>query len=209
MATINGRACVVDGKPVDKAFSNGKQVYGRNMISDSGLESGNVPSVTWGSSAIGNVIVSNGGSTCPTPFGNYMLKIESNDTSAVLDQSIIYPLANVVVIKAGETWTYVYYYASAGSAAGQASDYLLSGGNSNPIFALSMGHGNRITTGGRTTWHRFTAKFTATTDVTVTHLRFGFIKTNVSGHGWLCIDNIKLEKCSVATPWTPAPEDVM
>ncbi|GAV18156.1 hypothetical protein ACI3P6_16435 [Lacticaseibacillus paracasei] len=32
MPTINGRACVVDGTPVDKVFSNGKQVYGRNLV---------------------------------------------------------------------------------------------------------------------------------------------------------------------------------
>lgn len=30
MPTINGKVCVVDGVAVDKAFSNGKQVYGRN-----------------------------------------------------------------------------------------------------------------------------------------------------------------------------------
>lgn len=31
MPTINGRACVVNGTPVEKVFSNGKQVYGRNL----------------------------------------------------------------------------------------------------------------------------------------------------------------------------------
>lgn len=30
MPTINGRVCVVNGMAVDKVFSNGKQVYGRN-----------------------------------------------------------------------------------------------------------------------------------------------------------------------------------
>lgn len=32
MSTINGRACVVDGMPVDKVMSNGRQVYGRNLL---------------------------------------------------------------------------------------------------------------------------------------------------------------------------------
>ena len=32
MPTINGRACVVNGTPVDKVFSDGRQVYGRNLI---------------------------------------------------------------------------------------------------------------------------------------------------------------------------------
>lgn len=38
MPTINGRACVVDGKPVDKVYSNGRQIYGRNLILDSAKE---------------------------------------------------------------------------------------------------------------------------------------------------------------------------
>ena len=178
-----------------------------NMLTDSGFESGNVPSVTWGPSAIGTIAASSGGATLPIPFGNYMLKIDSNDTSTVLDQFVSYPLANAVLIKSGETWTYSYYYASAGAAAGQASDYLLNGGNANPIFGLSMGHGNRITTGGQTAWHRFTATFTATADMTVTHLRFGFVKIAASGHGWICIDNIKLEQEPTASPWSPNPAD--
>lgn len=32
MPTINGRACVVNGVPVDKVFSDGRQVYGRNLV---------------------------------------------------------------------------------------------------------------------------------------------------------------------------------
>ena len=32
MAIINGRALVKDGKAVDKVFSNGVQVYGRNLL---------------------------------------------------------------------------------------------------------------------------------------------------------------------------------
>ena len=177
-----------------------------NMLTDSGFESGNVPSVTWGQSAIGTIAASSGGATLPLPFGNYMLKIDSNDTSTVLDQFVSYPLANTVLIKSGETWTYSYYYASAGAATGAASDYLLSGGNANPIFGLSMGHGNRITTGGQTTWNRFTATFTANVDVTVTHLRFGFVKSGTN-HGWICIDNIKLEQEPTVSPWSPNPAD--
>lgn len=196
------------GESVPRDLDNKDNVpyYGDNFIDDSGFESGKIKDIAWGSAATGTVAVSNGGSTYPIPFGNYMLKIESDDNSTVLDQSIFYSLANAVVIKAGETWTYSYYYASAGSASGQASDYLLSGGNSNHIFALSMGHGNRITTGGQNTWHRFTATFTANADVTVTHLRFGFVKLGTN-HGWLCIDNIKLEKNSSATPWSPSLKD--
>lgn len=36
MTTINGKACVVNGTPVDKVFSNGRQVYGRNLLTGTG-----------------------------------------------------------------------------------------------------------------------------------------------------------------------------
>ena len=32
MATINGKALVKDGKPLDGAYSNGQLVYGRNLL---------------------------------------------------------------------------------------------------------------------------------------------------------------------------------
>lgn len=32
MPTINGKVCVVNGTPVDKVFSNGRQIYGRNLL---------------------------------------------------------------------------------------------------------------------------------------------------------------------------------
>ena len=47
MSTINGRACVIDGKAVDKVYSNGKIVYGRNLLIGSGI-SQTVPAQSWG-----------------------------------------------------------------------------------------------------------------------------------------------------------------
>ena len=35
MATINGKALVRDGKPLDRVYSNGKLVYGRNLLLNS------------------------------------------------------------------------------------------------------------------------------------------------------------------------------
>jgi len=35
MTTINGRACVVNGVAVDNVFSDGRQVYGRNLLLNS------------------------------------------------------------------------------------------------------------------------------------------------------------------------------
>jgi len=36
MSTINGKACVANGTPVDKVFSDGRQVYGRNLLTGTG-----------------------------------------------------------------------------------------------------------------------------------------------------------------------------
>ncbi|WP_240031051.1 distal tail protein Dit, partial [Lacticaseibacillus paracasei] len=181
-----------------------------NMLTDSGFESGKTPSgIVWGTSGDDSRIakVVSATPTFPTPFGNYMLRIEnqSSDSSISSDQYIVFPLANPVMIKAGETWTYSYKYATAGSAVGQASDYLTTSDLS-PIFGLSMGHESRETSGVQTTWHGFAKTWTADKDVIVTHSRFGFVKAYAGG-GWICIDNIKLEKNTTASPWSPNPAD--
>lgn len=181
-----------------------------NMLTDSGFESGKTPSgIVWGTSSDDDrtAEVNPAMPSYPTPFGTYMLRIEnqSSDSSIDPDQYIVFPLPTPVTIKAGETWTYSYKYAAAGSATGQASDYLTTNGLS-PIWGLSMGHGNRDTDGGQDTWHQFSATMTADSDITVTNYRFGFVKTYAGG-GWICIDNIKLEKNNTASPWSPNPAD--
>nr|DAL97557.1 MAG TPA: distal tail protein [Caudoviricetes sp.] len=181
-----------------------------NMLTDSGFESGKTPSgLAWGTSDNSERVATIEPETpsFPTPFGKYMLKIEnqSSDSSISPDQYVVIPLAKPVTIKAGETWTYSYYYATAGSAVGQASDYLMLD-LTIPLFELSMGHDARDNSGGQTTWHRFVKTWTADKDVTVTYLRFGFVKTSASP-GWLCIDNIKLAQDPTVSPWSPNPAD--
>lgn len=180
-----------------------------NSLADSGFESGQTPA---------NYLWSDGKSTnrtfqavgqlplLPMPLGNYMLIIENDSTDSSLDpnQYASYPITPGL-IKKGETWTYSYYYASAGSATGQASDYLMADDGS-PIFELSMAHDSRDNSGVKKTWHRFVKMWTADRDVTVNYLRFGFIKTSASP-GWVCIDNIKLEQEPTASPWSPNPAD--
>ncbi|MES5889363.1 phage tail family protein, partial [Lacticaseibacillus paracasei] len=181
-----------------------------NMLTDSGFESGKTPAnVAWGQAddSVRTVEVDSEITSLPTPLGNYMLRIEndSSDSSAFPDQYVQFPLSESVSIKSGETWTYSYYYATAGSAVGQASDYLLTT-DPDPLFALSMAHDSRETSGDQTTWHRFVKTWTADKDVAVTALRFGFVKTSASP-GWLCIDNIKLEQEPTVSPWSPNPAD--
>ncbi|ARE43144.1 phage tail protein [Lacticaseibacillus paracasei] len=182
-----------------------------NMLTDSGFESGQTPANhVWGDGKDADrlFLVVGQVPSFPTPFGTYMLRIEndSHDSSIAPDQYAQYPLAEPVAIKKGETWTYSYYYAVAGSAVGLASDYVLTN-ESNPVLTeLSMGHDARDASGGQTTWHRFVKTWTADRDVTVIILRFGFVKTSASP-GWVCIDNIKLEQEPTASPWSPNPAD--
>lgn len=49
MPTINGKACVVNGTPVDKVFSNGMQVYGRNLVTGTSDELRTYTGTGWGS----------------------------------------------------------------------------------------------------------------------------------------------------------------
>lgn len=48
MSTINGRACVVNGTPVDKVFSDGRQVYGRNLLTGTSSELKSYTGSGWG-----------------------------------------------------------------------------------------------------------------------------------------------------------------
>ena len=50
MATINGRSCVVNGTPVDKVFSDGRQVYGRNLLTGTSKELKTINLSGWGKS---------------------------------------------------------------------------------------------------------------------------------------------------------------
>ncbi|WNO50918.1 phage tail family protein [Lacticaseibacillus paracasei] len=181
-----------------------------NMLTDSGFESGNVPAnYAWadGKSTDRAFQIVGQIPTHPMPFGNYMLRIANHGTDSSInqDQYALYPITPVL-IKKGETWTYSYYYASAGTATGPASDYLLSDDGS-PIYGLSMVHDQRDISGGQTTWHRFVKTWTADKDVTVATSRFGFVRTSTNGLGWLCIDNIKLEKSPTVSQWSPNPSD--
>ncbi|WP_446838911.1 distal tail protein Dit [Lacticaseibacillus paracasei] len=182
-----------------------------NMLVDSGFESGRTPvNYVWGDGKNTNdriFQVTGQVPSFPTPFGNYMLRIEndSKDSSTNPDQFVQISLSEPVSIKKGETWTYNYYYATAGSAVGLASDYVLTN-EPDPLTELSMAHDSRDASGGQTTWHRFAKTWTADRDVTVMTLRYGFTKTSASP-GWVCIDNIKLAQEPTISPWSPNPAD--
>jgi len=162
MSTINGRACVANGVAVDKVFSDGRQVYGRNLISgsyDSSWSFGNngatIQKVTMDSGEVALHVIGIGSSSgfymsFNFPSGNYTASLDFKGTGKVNR------LGWEGISEAGMTPTSNWQRVS-----------------------RTMSFDGKA--------HAFV--FYGTMDVYVRLL--------------------KLEKGTIATPWTPAPEDVM
>ena len=160
MPTINGRACVVNGTPVDKVFSNGRQVYGRNLIIQSELKGGYLDNgvITPNGSAnfySDNYIPTNGATVFTLSSPDYVFKGSTNDVLAMYDSN---------------------------------KNYL--------------------------GFQRITSETQTLSKSNVAYIRFSINFMNEGGtqgylSDWLANHRYKLEKGSVATPWTPAPADVM
>lgn len=144
MPTINGGACVVNGTPVDKVFSNGSQVYGRNLFS--------VHDWNAKPDLISNFV----------PYMN--IQLESNTA---------YTLTTNISLS-GEGWCDVFLF---------KDDEI----PSTNINGVSSGSERTLTTSS------------------TGNVKVGMRNHSVSdGTNW-----IKLEKGTIATPWTPAPEDII
>ena len=161
MPTINGRACVVNGTPVDKVFSDGKQVYGRNLWIRSKAVSG----------YLGN------GNINPPDAENLVSDFISVDAN----QMYIYSTDVVVTLtNYRTTWDAYQFFDS-----------------------------NKATLGGRVVQ--------VGPDVAAgTHQHIEWVIKAPAGASFIRIGSrylehgtAKLEKGSVATPYSPAPEDVM
>lgn len=176
-------------------IGNDEYLTNRNYIVDGGFESGNGRGI--------NTMPQT--PSYPEPFGKYMGCLYDNDSPGGSDLSVRYTLATPVKILANEKWTISYYYSIAGSAYGQASDYMYDDAG-DVYFSILLDHQDHVTEGGQGVWKRFSNTFSIPKDTTITQLRFGFIKTDSSA-GWKVVDNIKLEKGSTATPYTQAPEE--
>jgi len=78
MPTINGKVCVVNGVPVDKVFSDGRQVYGRNLLTGT--------SETRQEETGGDYLISTAGMFTPRKGNEYIatLRVLENDHPLVL-----------------------------------------------------------------------------------------------------------------------------
>jgi len=160
MTTINGRACVVNGTPVDKVFSNGKQVYGRNLLTNL--------SSNWTQGWLSSGIIGT-----PSTFISVGARIRT-----------------LQAISVSSSFSYTIY-------------------NSNTSFKLSW---LELDSNGNITYAApwiTSTNYAFTTTSTTTQLYIVVAYTTNAELDTSDLPKIKLEKGSVATPWTPAPEDVL
>lgn len=171
MPTINGRACVVNGTPVDKVFSNGKQVYGRNLLT--GTNSHTVTSI--------------GAFT-----GDY-LSNETDDDLLTLFKRL-----------EGQTVTVSVDYRYSGFVAGSSRNRI--GWEIALITDFASYQGAWYFPNSDSGSGRLSSTFVVPKNVTGIAEGLGYIQFSGSGSG--ALSHLKLEKGSIATPWTPAPEDI-
>lgn len=190
MPTINGRACVVNGTPVDKVFSNGRQVYGRNLVSGTGLEytmGYGIPNTVWQDGyaylKLPTTIPDNRTEILPGYPGFYY-----NLTSGQVYTQTIWIETDATVKDlngASISWFNNLHH-----------DYQPA--NIQKLFNSSYKVISTYTWPDKGTANRVRLFDTNNLDgafdlSTGTYLKFG---------------KLKLEKGATATPWTPAPEDV-
>lgn len=158
MPTINGRVCVVNGTPVDKAFSNGRQVYGRNLLTGTSNDIKSATGGDWLIITIGQFSYENNRQYTAT------VKIEKKD------QPMFF-----------QAW--------------QAD----ADGNRQVLIKTLI-----ITRLGRTS---ITFNAPDKNDGKTIILQLAWTNGDVSGsYAWR---QAKAEKGSSASPWTPAPEDIL
>ena len=171
MPTINGRACVVNGTPVDKVFSNGKQVYGRNLLTGTG----------------------NHTVTCTGEYNPRYLSNETRDDFLTLFKGL-----------EGQTVTVSVDYEYSGFVAGSGQNRL--GWEIEMVAGTTTDFGAWYWPSNDSGSRRMSSTFVVPKNITGIRYASGFI--NLSGSGTGTLSHLKLEKGSVATPWTPAPEDI-
>jgi len=190
MPTINGRACVVNGTPVDKVFSNGRQVYGRNLTFDTGQEyvmGYGIPNTTWKDGYAYQKLptnIYNGGEILPQGALTFWYSMTKGTTYT---QTIWFETdANVKDLSVPQiTW-----FTDAGHD-GQPATLINLGENKYKIYSTYMWPGKSANTVRLFDIFFLNSAFDLSTG---TYLKFG---------------KLKIEQGSVATPWTPAPEDVL
>ena len=180
MPTINGRACVVNGAPVDKVFSNGRQVYGRNLLQGTRDFSGI-------SISGGKVAVTNGGESFQAAF----------DTKSSSQLYLDLVSFNSLPLKKDTDYTASFWVKTSENT--EIVSYLYDSG-SNGIYSDGLTVNQSTTDYTRVVVHFHNGNNNATPN---------FIPVRINNTGvTVWVYGCMLEKGTVATPWSPAPEDV-
>lgn len=172
MAIINGKALVKDGKPLDRVYSNGQLVYGRNLLNGTKDFSG-----TWGNS---------GGWVNDGIYKGLTVKKRTGQW---------YGVYKTFIAPKDGTYTFSAYIKSSGD---NAKVYRYGGINDQDKGELTKYMANDFD------WTRDTVTINLKANDSV-RLRYEISGTGVdsilwnAGHKW--------ESGTIATPWSPAPED--
>jgi len=202
MSTINGKVCVVDGVAVDKVFSDGKQVYGRNLLLDTDFN--NLPQY-WTSRA---------GTVTGTFNGHnviyYDAKAITGDFSDVLKQPIYDPALTTNRVLPGHWYTLSFY----AKGVGQMTTYIYSSvvnvDVDSYIDGVKLGYtkndGSNIwdLTDG---WTRYTYTFKSKSSFPATGVQNVLWRLFKGNEAYITMP--QLEEGTLATHYSPAPEDVM
>ena len=185
--------------PVDKVFSNGVQVYGRNRIRGSEFDS------HWAMDS--RVIIVDGYD------GHKAIHADTTTlTSVSVDVSQSIYNGDVQLIKPGEWYTISFYAKGTGtirthiyptvvdSAAGQYVDGIFRNG----LVPSDGGHDWTLTD----EYVRHSWSFKAKTPLSVETNNGNMLFRTIGGNSTY-VSLPKLEQGTIATPWTPATEDVM
>ncbi|MCT0052355.1 hypothetical protein [Lactococcus lactis] len=195
MSTINGKALVKDGKEVDKVFSNGMQVYGRNLLTGTinDIKSTNVKTSMQGAN--------------PNILGVYSRTDSYEQVTASSSVETYYRFmmpnkGSLYGLTPGETYTL------SGSASLTTGVLKFRAQYMTAISGwISLGNqidlGIPISDGSVFT----TFSYTFTIPVGADSVFFSLQNYNYTVGSLFRFKHMKSEKGSIATPWTPAPED--
>lgn len=197
MPTINGRACVVNGTPVDKVFSNGKQVYGRNLV---GFSEGTPEDVShWqGSTPV----------TSEKVDGEYAFKLVSSPTTNPSNRDFgKLEMASVPTIKPSTRYFCQIQY--------KVTDTVMNPPVPNTNFAMRVLHSNddKFTDVGVSipektavdSWQTISGFVTTPADASTVMQ----ISMNQGFHGTIYFKKMIITESNVAVDWNRAPEDVL
>lgn len=184
MPTINGRACIVNDKPVDKVFSNSKQVYGRNLYTD-----------TKNFDNLASWYASNYWTKTTDTYNGLAVMQTTQDWNG---------LSQYIQVKKGDVLTYS-VYAKYVSGTGTSNIYWQLNGLTEGSYSTATANpvNNAVTI--TDSWQRVSGTIVATSDG---YLRPRLERTS-SNTGTLQIAGIKVEKGSIATDWCPNPSEIL